>query len=91
VPRQFAHVSHSVNMEWGLKENRVAVIAFHKCRKSDSQIFELLKPLKISRNFVCRAVKHYKKLWGVEDRARSGRLRCVRTKASIKTVLKQIR
>jgi len=47
VPRQFAHVSRSVNMEWGFKENRVAVIALHECGKSYSQIFELLKPLKI--------------------------------------------
>jgi len=36
-----------INMEWGFKENRVAVIALHKCGKSDSQIFKLLKPLKI--------------------------------------------
>jgi len=35
-------------MEWGFRENCVVVIALHKCRKSDSQIFELLKPLKIS-------------------------------------------
>ena len=48
MPRQFTHVSRSVNREWGFKENRVAVIALHKCRKSDSQIFKLLKPLKIS-------------------------------------------
>jgi hypothetical protein len=34
-------------MEWGFKKNRVAVIALHKCGKSDSQIFKLLKPLKI--------------------------------------------
>ena len=48
MPRQFAHVSCSVNMEWGFEENRVAVITLHKCRKSDSQIFKLLKSLKIS-------------------------------------------
>jgi len=30
VPRQFAHVSHSVNVEWGFQENSVAVIALHK-------------------------------------------------------------
>ena len=47
MPRQFAHVSCSVNMEWGFKQNRVAVVALQKCGKSDSQIFELLKPLKI--------------------------------------------
>ena len=47
MPRQFAHVSRSVNMEWSFKGNHVAVIALHKCGKSDSVIFELLKPMKI--------------------------------------------
>jgi len=55
-------------MEWGFKENRVAVIALHKCRKSDSRILKLLKPLKTLRNFVYWALKHYKELWVVEDR-----------------------
>jgi len=67
VPRQFAHISHSVNVEWGFKENHVAVTALHKCRKSDSQIFRLLKPLKISQNSICQAIKHYKGLWDVEE------------------------
>jgi transposase len=73
-------------MEWGFKENCVAVIALHKCGKSDSQIFKLLKPLKISRNFVYRAIKRYKEIWGVEDRARSGSLKSVRAEAPNKTV-----
>jgi hypothetical protein len=73
-------------MEWGFKENRVAVIALHKCGKSDSQIFKLLKPLKIPRNFVYRAIKHYKEIWGVEDRARSGHLKSVGAEAPNKTV-----
>jgi len=75
VPRQFARVSRSVNMEWGVKENRVAVTVFHKRGKSDSQIFKLLKPLQISRNFVHRTIKRYMELWGVEDGARSGRMK----------------
>ena len=91
TPRQFALISRSVNMEWGFKENRVAVIARHKCGKSGSQIFELLKPLKISRKYACRAIRRYKELWGVEERARSGRPRCVRNKAAFKTVLERIR
>jgi len=91
VPRQFAHVSRGVNMAWGFKENGVAVIALHKCGKSDSQIFKLLKPLKSSRNLVCRAIKRYKGIWGVEDRARSGRLKSVRAEAVIKTVWERIR
>jgi transposase len=78
-------------MEWGFKENRVAVTALHKCGKSDSQIFKLLKPLKISRNFVYRSIKHYKELWGVEDAARSGRLKSVKVEAAIKTVREQSR
>jgi transposase len=89
--RKFADVSRSVNMECAFKENRVAVIALHKCGKSDSQIFRLLKPLKISRNFIYRAIKRYKELWGVEDRARSGRLKSVRAEASIKLVGERIR
>ena len=88
--RQFADVCRSVNMEWGLKENCVAVIALHKCGKSDSQILKLFKSLKISRNFVYRAIKHYKELWGAEDRARSGRLKSVRAEAAIKTVWERI-
>ena len=91
MPRQFAHVSRSVNMEWGFKENHVAVIALHKCGKSDSQFFKLLKPVKISRNFVYRAIKRYKELWGVEDRALSRRLKSVRAEAAIKTVRERIR
>ena len=39
VQRQFARVCHSINMEWGVKENHVAVIALHNCGKSYSQIF----------------------------------------------------
>jgi len=47
VPRQLARVCHSVNMEWGVKENRVAVIALQNCGTYCFQIFELLTPLKI--------------------------------------------
>jgi hypothetical protein len=60
-------------------------------KKSDSQIFKLLKPLKILRNFICRAIKLHKELWGVEDRARSGRLKSVRAETAIKTVREWIR
>ena len=79
-------------MEWGFKENRVVVVTLHKFGKSDSHIFELLKTLKISKKkLVYRAIKRHKELWGVEDRARSGRPRCVRAKAAIKTVPEWIR
>ena len=86
LPRQFSHVFLSVTMELGFKETRVDVIALHICRTSDSPIFILLKPMKISRNFVYRGIKHYKELWGVEDRARSGRLKSEKTEAAIKRV-----
>jgi hypothetical protein len=77
-------------MEWGVKENHVALIALHNCGKSHSLIFELLKPLKIPQMFTYQAIKHYKKLWRVENRAHSGCPRSVRTEATIKTVQEQI-
>jgi len=36
--------------------------------------------------FIYPAMKHYKELWWVEDRARSGRMKNVRAEAPIKTV-----
>jgi hypothetical protein len=68
VPRQFVLVCYSIDMEWSVKENRVAVIALHNCGKWYSQFFRLLKLLKISRMFIYGAIKHYKELWRVEDR-----------------------
>jgi hypothetical protein len=73
-------------MEWGVKENHVAVIALHNCGKSNSQFFKLLKPLKILRMFIYQAVKDFKKLWRGEDRAPSGRPKSVRAEATIKIV-----
>jgi hypothetical protein len=69
----------------------MALIALPNCGKSHSQIFKLLKPLKISRMFICPAIKHYKELWRVEYRAWSGRLKSVRAEAAIKTVRERIR
>jgi hypothetical protein len=69
LPRQFARVCHSVNKEWGVKENHVAVIALHNCGKCYSQIFKTLKRLKISHMFDYRAIKYYEELWRVEDGA----------------------
>ena len=43
-------------MEWTDKQNRIAVIALHKCGIERAGIFELLKPLNITRVFVYRTV-----------------------------------
>ena len=40
--------------------------------------------------FIYWAIKHYKELWGVENRAWSGRVKSVRDVAAIKTVREQI-
>jgi hypothetical protein len=77
-------------MQWGVKENHVSVLALHNCGKSYSQIFELLKPLKISRFFIYWAIKLYEELWRVEDRAQLGCLKSMRAQAAIKTVREQI-
>ena len=75
VPRLFARVCHSVNMECGVKENHLAAIALQNCGKFYSKIFEFLKPLEISRLFIYRAIKLYEELWRVEEKAQSGRLK----------------
>jgi hypothetical protein len=41
--------------------------------------------------FICPAIKHYKEIWKVEDRAHSKHLKSVRAEATIKTVKEQIR
>ena len=62
---------HSINMDWGVKEHHVAVIALHDCGKSHSLIFEILKPSKISSKFLYWVIKRYKELWRVANVARS--------------------
>ena len=41
--------------------------------------------------FIYRVIKHYKEIWRVEDRARSGSLESVRAETAIKTVRERIR
>lgn len=77
-------------MEWSDKENRIAVIALHKCGIERARIFDLLKPLKISRVFVYRTVKLFIDTGNVIDRKRSGRPRTVRTPQAINAVRSRI-
>jgi hypothetical protein len=58
-----------------------------KIRFSNFQTPETIENLE---NFDYRAIKQYKDLWGVEDRAQSGRLKSARAEAIIKTVREQI-
>lgn len=78
-------------MEWGDKENRIAIIALYKVGKTPSFIFDTLNPLGISRMFVYRTIERYDETQGVEDRPRSGRPRSVRTPNAIKAVAARIR
>ena len=68
------------------KENRVAVIALHKCGIERTRIFELLKPLNITSVFVHRTVKLFMYTGGVSVRKSSDRLRVVRTLQAIDAV-----
>lgn len=77
-------------MEWGLKENRVAVIALHKCGQPPNMIFKLLQKLKINKQFIYRTIHRYSNTLTVDDRKRSGRPRTVRTPAVIKAVKARI-
>lgn len=78
-------------MKWSVKENRIAVIALHKCNKSPVEIFNLLKPLKISEKFVYRCIQRFNEASSVDDRPRNGRPRTTRTPAAVKAVSARIR
>ncbi|CAG4973152.1 unnamed protein product [Colias eurytheme] len=78
-------------MEWTLKENRIAVLALHRCGHSPSTIFRLLKNLKITRRFVYRTINRYNEVSSVEDKKRTGRPRSARTPAVIKAIKARIR
>jgi hypothetical protein len=60
-------------------------------RKIPFSNFQTLKTIENSVNLHLSAIKHYKEIWRVEDRTRSGRLKCVRAEAAIKTVRERIR
>lgn len=77
-------------MDWGLKENRVAVIALHKCGHPPNVILKLLQNLKINKQFVYRTINRYNSTLSFDDRKRSGRPRTVRTPALIKAVKARI-
>lgn len=77
-------------MEWGVKENRIAVIALHKCNKGPKEIFELLQPLQITMKFVYRTINRYTEASSVDDRPRSGRPRTIRTKKVVEAVRHRI-
>lgn len=78
-------------MEWSDKENRIAVIALHKCEMKKSDIFKTLQPLGISRMFVYRCIKLYEETKDIKDRPRTGRPRTVRTPKAIAAVKARIR
>ena len=63
----------AVTMEWTDKENRIAVIALHKC----SSYFWVTKIIKYCSCFVYCMVKLFLYTGGVSDRKRSGQPRVV--------------
>ena len=86
-------------MEWGDKENRIAVIALHKVGMELNAIFKTLHTLGISQMFVYRAINRYNETSSVCDRKRSNQIksfrssrpRSVRTKKVVKAVRERIR
>ena len=77
-------------MKWTLKEDRVAVIALHRCGYAPIQLFNILKIFNITKRFVYRTIKRYNEDSSVDDRSRRGRHRFVRTPAVIKAVKARI-
>ncbi|UYV63812.1 WNT5B [Cordylochernes scorpioides] len=78
-------------MDWGVKENRIAVIALHKVGQSPSSIFKLLQNLNITRQFVYRTIERFNKAGTINDLERSGRSHVQRIQAAIKAIRERIR
>jgi hypothetical protein len=77
--------------KWSEVSRKKCVFDCHsQLQNSHSQIFKLLKPLKISPIFIDRTIKHYREFWRVEVWAKSGYLKSVMAEAAIKTVREQI-
>lgn len=79
-----------LTMEWTRKEDRVAVIALHRCGHSPKTIFNLLQMLEITKRFVYRTIKRYNESSSVDDKKRTGRPRSVRTPGVIKAIQARI-
>ena len=85
----FFYLCFRLKMEWGKKEDRVSVLALHKCGHPPTTIFKLLKNLKITQKFVYRT-NRYNETSSINDKPRTGRPRSVRTPAVIKAVKARI-
>ena len=77
-------------MEWNDYHTRVTIIGLYKVGKNASQIYAILKPLKISERFVYRTLERYRDTGDVVDRDRSGRPRSVRTKKAVEAIRSRI-
>lgn len=86
-----SHFGKNLAMNWGKMEDRVSVIALHKCGHSPNTIFKLLQKLGITLRFVYRTIKRWTNTQSVVDLQKSGRPRTVRTPAVIKAVRARFR
>ena len=80
-----------MNLEWGDKENRIAVIASHKCGVNSSTILKTLSLLKISRVLIHQITKRYIETGGVSinSKVRTSEVSCNETAG--KTLRERIR
>ena len=67
-------------------EKRSLIKVYHDCGYDESQIINLVKNLKITRNLVYRTVKRLRKTGFICDRKRSGRPRSARTQQLVNKV-----
>ena len=90
VPRQFARVCHSVNIQCGVEGKKCGCHCPSQLQQIYSQIFEPLKPLKILRMYIFREIKCDEEHWRVEDRAQAGRRKSLMAETIIKIVRERI-
>lgn len=62
IPNLYEFLCDAVSMEWDTNENQIDVIALFKCNKSPLEIFNLLKPLKMTQKFVYLPIKRFNEM-----------------------------
>lgn len=75
----------------GKKQLRSTVISLYEAGAKPMEIFNQLKSIGASRNFVYYTLKRYRETQSINDRPRTGRPRSVRTPANIKLIRERLR
>ncbi len=77
-------------MEWGVCEDRVAIVALHRCGMPPTEIMKTLTPLVINERLVFCMLSKYKEANDVSDCPRSGWPHIAQTREVVRTACARV-